>query len=103
MCCILADSNSANKWVKSLRVYSACRLCRHLSLKMKSNIKYKIVRNKKRPLCDYLGKCKNLAYKEVYPGMLGGKHKDRGWSYLCRKHFFQEKKMFKGKLPYCRV
>lgn len=51
--------------------------------------------------CDYEGICKNKAYKEVYPSMLGGKYKNKGWSYLCRKHFLQEKKRFKGKLPYC--
>jgi len=47
--------------------------------------------------------CTNKAYKEVYPFLLKGKHKNRGWSYLCRKHFEQEKKRFKGKLPYCEV
>ena len=49
--------------------------------------------------CDYQGTCKNKAYAEVYPSILGGKHKGRGWSYLCRKHFFQEEKIFKNKLP----
>jgi hypothetical protein len=53
--------------------------------------------------CDFEGKCKNKAYREVYPGLLGGKHKNRGWSYLCRKHFFQEQKRFKNKLPAASV
>ena len=70
---------------------------------MKSTIKYKLVRHKRKPLCDYKGEYKNLAYKEVYPRMLGGKYKDKGWSYLCKKHFKQEKRRFRGKLPYCSI
>ena len=42
-----------------------------------------------RAKCDFDGICRNKAFKEVYPMILGGKHKDRGWSYLCRKHFLQ--------------
>lgn len=53
--------------------------------------------------CDYDGKCTNKAYREVYPGMLGGKHKKRGWSYLCRKHYYQEEKKAKWKLPSCSL
>lgn len=109
-------------------------------MKEKSTVRYRIIKNKRKPLCDYEGKCKNLAYKEVYPclvknyvlkhlaclvlehapkcfyfrsikinrlcrehfGHLGGKHKNRGWSYLCKKHFIQEKKKFK-KLPYASI
>lgn len=52
-------------------------------------------------VCDYQGICTNKVHKEVYPMLLGGKYKDKGWSYLCRKHFQQEFKRFKGKLPYC--
>ena len=55
------------------------------------------------PKCDYEGTCKNKAYREVYPCMLGRKHKNRGWSYLCRKHFYQERKRSKNKLPYCNL
>ncbi|MBU3907328.1 MAG: hypothetical protein KKA64_03700 [Nanoarchaeota archaeon] len=66
---------------------------------LKSTIRHKIVNRKRRPLCDYEGKCKNLAYKEVYPFLLEKKHEDRGWSYLCRKHFKQELKRLRGKLP----
>ena len=58
---------------------------------------------KKSHHCDYEGKCKNKAYSEVYPKMLGGKHKERGWSYLCRKHYYQEQKRYKGKLASCSV
>lgn len=59
--------------------------------------------SKKDAHCDYQGTCKNKAYVEVYPGMLGGKHKDQGWSYLCRKHYKQEQEKFKNKLPACTV
>ncbi|MBI4451697.1 hypothetical protein HY642_07010 [Candidatus Woesearchaeota archaeon] len=53
--------------------------------------------------CDYHGTCKKPAYCEVYPSLLGGRRKDAGWSYLCRSHYEQEQKSFKGRLPYCRV
>jgi hypothetical protein len=53
----------------------------------------------KLPHCDYEGSCKNKAYVEVYPSLMGGKHKGRGWSYLCRKHYYQEQKRYRGKLP----
>ena len=49
-------------------------------------------------ICDYLGTCKNKAYMEVYPKNVKG---DGIWSYLCRKHFEQEKKRLKNKLSYC--
>ena len=35
-----------------------------------SSIRYKILKGKKRPLCDYNGNCNNLAYKEVYPNLV---------------------------------
>jgi len=63
----------------------------------------KIVHGKRVPICDYKGTCTNIAYREVYPMLLKGKEKKEGWSYLCRKHFEQEKKKFKGKLPYCSL
>ena len=69
---------------------------------MDNTVKYKFWKGKKRPLCDYKGNCKNLAFKEVYPD-LGKKNKNSGWSYLCKKHFEQEQKMFKGKLAYCGI
>ncbi len=53
--------------------------------------------------CDYRGECKNKAYREVYPMMFPKPKKNAGWSYLCRKHFEQEVKKFKGKLPYCTL
>ena len=53
-----------------------------------------------RPMhCDFEGICKNKSYREVYPSLMGGKHRGRGWNYLCRKHYFQEQKIYKGKLP----
>jgi len=55
------------------------------------------------PHCDYMGICKNKAYMEVYPSLMGRKHKDRGWSYLCRKHYHHEEKKYKWKLPSCSV
>ena len=69
---------------------------------MDASIRYKIVKGKKRPLCDYNGNCENLAFREVYPG-LGKKRKYSGWSYLCKKHFKQEQKRLKGKLANCNV
>lgn len=64
-------------------------------------VRDKIVLKKRRPLCDYEGNCKNLAYKEVYPSLIN-KSKE-GWSYLCKKHFKQEQKRLKNKLPYCSI
>lgn len=66
-------------------------------------VRYKIINGKINPLCDYHGRCKNIAYKEVYLFLMGEKYKDSGWSYLCRKHFEQEKRKFKGKLVYCDI
>ncbi|MCK5624301.1 hypothetical protein KAI04_00475 [Candidatus Pacearchaeota archaeon] len=42
----------------------------------------KIINGKRVYLCDYRGKCKNKAYKEVYPSLLGGKHENFGWSFF---------------------
>ncbi|MEK6829377.1 MAG: hypothetical protein AABY15_04565 [Nanoarchaeota archaeon] len=53
--------------------------------------------------CDYHGKCKNKAFREVYPFLLKRKNKDSGWSYLCRKHYYQELKRFNNKLPSCGI
>jgi len=63
---------------------------------MKDTVRYKKLNGKKVPLCDYQGTCKNKAFKEVYLP-----RKNKGWNYLCKKHFEQEKKKFKGKLGYC--
>jgi len=45
-------------------------------------------------ICDFEGKCKNKAFREVYPMLFKGKYKNRGWSYLCKKHFYEEQKRF---------
>lgn len=42
------------------------------------------------PHCDFQGMCKNKAFREVYPMLLKGKLKKKGWSYLCKKHFYEE-------------
>ena len=65
---------------------------------MEGAVRYKRLNGKRIPLCDYKGTCKNKAHKEVYPP-----GKDKGWSYLCKKHFKQEKEKFKGKLGYCSI
>ncbi len=67
-----------------------------------NSVRYKIVKGKKKPLCDYNGDCKNLAFREVYPG-LGKDKKFSGWCYLCKKHFKQELKKFKRKLINCEI
>lgn len=71
--------------------------------RIKSTVKYKMLDGKKVPLCDYKGKCRNKAYAEVYPFLLKRKTKNDGWSYLCKKHFMQEQKRFKNKMPYCKA
>mgnify|MGYP001608489202 CR=1 FL=1 len=50
---------------------------------------------KKRLVCDFEGKCKNKAFREVYRSLLGGEYKNKGWSYLCRKHLYDEQRRFK--------
>jgi len=55
------------------------------------------------PKCDYHGKCENTAYFQVHPFLMGDKYEHKGWSYLCREHFFQEKKKFGNELPWVRV
>jgi len=67
------------------------------------SVRYKKLKGKKVILCEYDGICNNKAHKEVYFFMLGGKYEDKGWNYLCKKHFTQEQKKFKGKLPYGSV
>ena len=66
-----------------------------------STIRFKRLKNGKEfPCCDFKGKCTNRAYAEVYPFVMK-KSKKKGWSYLCRKHYFQEQKRLKWKLPAC--
>ncbi len=66
-----------------------------------STIRLKKLKNGKEfPCCDFKGKCTNIAYAEVYP-MAMKNSKKKGWSYLCRKHYFEEEKRLKWKLPAC--
>ncbi len=46
------------------------------------------------PKCDWMGKCKNKAFREVYP-KLSGTVKKSGWSHLCKKHFYEEQRRIK--------
>ena len=66
-------------------------------------MKYEQSNRKRIITCDYHGNCKNKAYREVYPYFGKKKLKNKGWSYLCRKHFEQEKRRLKGKLVYCGI
>ncbi len=69
--------------------------------KMGSVIRFKILRSGKEfPCCDFKGGCTNIAYAEVYP-MVMKNSKKKGWSYLCRKHYFEEQKRLGWKLPAC--
>ena len=64
-------------------------------------IRFKVTKNRKEfPCCDYHGTCTNFAYVEVYP-MAMKNSKNKGWNYLCRKHYYAEQKRLKGKLPTC--
>ena len=71
------------------------------SREVNSIIRFKKLKNGKEfPCCDFHGKCTNIAYAEVYP-MAMKNSKKKGWSYLCRKHYFEEQKRLKWKLPAC--
>ena len=66
-----------------------------------STIRFKKLKNGKEfPCCDFKENCTNIAYAEVYP-MAMKNSKKKGWSYLCRKHYFEEQKRLKWKLPAC--
>lgn len=71
------------------------------SKKKVSAIRFKRLKNGKEiPCCDFKGKCTNIAYAEVYPIVME-KSKKKGWSYLCRRHYFEEQKRLNWKLPAC--
>lgn len=64
---------------------------------MNNPIRYKEFGGKKKPLCDYQGNCGNIAYAEVYSHK--SENKDRkGWSYLCKEHFEQERKILNNQI-----
>jgi len=58
--------------------------------------RFKVMKNGKEFVCcDSKGICTNKAYAEVFP-------KGKGiWYYLCKKHYYQEEKRLKWKLPAC--
>ena len=64
-------------------------------------IRFKRLKNRKEfPCCDFKGKCTNIAYAEVYPCAMKNSKK-KGWSYLCEKHYSEEQKRLRWKLPAC--
>ncbi len=64
-----------------------------------SFVRFKVLKNSEWPCCDFHGKCTNKAYAEVYPSLM--KKGKKGWSYLCRKHYYEEQKRFNWKMPAC--
>lgn len=70
-------------------------------IKDKSVIRFKIFKGKEFPCCDFKGKCTNFAYAEVFPILLKGEKHKKGWSYLCKKHYYEEQKRLRWKLPAC--
>lgn len=77
------------------------RLLKDKSKGDSSIIRFKILKSGKEfPCCDFEGECTNKAYAEVYP-MTMKRSKKKGWSYLCRKHYYQEQKRLNWKLPAC--
>lgn len=65
-----------------------------------STIRFKVIGGKEFPCCDLEGKCTNWAYAEVYPMMMKNSRK-KGWSYLCKKHYYEEQKRLRWRLPAC--
>lgn len=64
-------------------------------------IRFTQLRNKTwHPCCDFHGTCINKAYAEVFP-MMKKNNAKKGWSYLCRRHYYEEEKRLKWKLPAC--
>ena len=67
-------------------------------ISMSTPIRYKKFNGEEKPLCDYRGKCKNIGYAEVYFPKSEKNENSKGWSYLCKKHFEQEKRRFNNQL-----
>ena len=77
------------------------RILKDKNKKVGSIIKFKILRKGREfPCCDFEGRCTNITYAEVYPCAMKNNRR-KGWSYLCRKHYFDEQKLLKWKLPAC--
>ena len=67
-----------------------------------SVIRFKVLKNNKEwPCCDFHGECTNKSYAEVYPNLM--KSGKKGWSYLCKKHYYEEQKRLNWKLPACLI
>lgn len=77
------------------------RILKNKSKILDSIIRFKVLKNRKEfPCCDFEGKCTNIAYAEVYPFAMKNSKK-KGWSYLCRRHYFEEQERLRWKLPAC--
>ena len=77
------------------------RILKDKDKKVGSVIRFKMLKGGKEfPCCDFKGKCTNIAYAEVYLFVMKNSKK-KGWSYLCKKHYFEEQKRLKWKLPAC--
>ncbi len=77
------------------------RILDHKNKMVDSIIRFKRLKNRKEfPCCDFYGDCTNMAYAEVYPSVMKNSKKN-GWSYLCKKHYLEEQKRLKWKLPAC--
>ena len=67
---------------------------------MNTPVRHKKFSGRKKILCDYPGNCKNIGYAEVYFSKTKKEEKSRGGSYLCKKHFKQERKILENRLFY---
>ena len=87
--------------VKYYDKFGKLKILKDKNKEVSSIIRFKRLKNgKELPCCDYRGECTNIAYAEVYP-MAKKNSKKKGWSYLCRKHYFSEEKRLKWRLPAC--
>lgn len=66
-----------------------------------SIIRFKVLNNNEFPCCDMDGICTNKAYAEVFPSLLKVRSHKKGWSYLCKKHYYEEQNRLNWKLPAC--
>lgn len=80
---------------------SKLRILKDNSKETDSIIRFKRLKNGKEfPCCDFGGNCTNIAYAEVYPDLMKNR-KNKGWSYLCKKHYYEEQKRLKWNLLAC--
>jgi len=79
--------------------FGKLKILKSNAIKPKSSMRLKLLKNGKEiPCCDFGGDCTNQAYAEVYPFLMGKSDK-KGWSYLCKKHYYSEQKRLNWKLP----